>query len=336
LAKLVERPVKPVDVYQLLAKKKVADPTFEIVEILKGAEILGDLRRFQLRSGSGEEPIGSTFLVLGVGKTATEINRGASTALSDRGVDYVKVLPTLAKNGVERLAFFQEYLEDPETIFATDADGELARASYAELKELGPQMQHERLVGWIKDPNVSPSRRRLYLTMLGICGQDEDVLVLEEMLKSHDRQVALDAIIACYVILKGSDGLPLVEVLFLKDDQAEYINTYSAIAALRFVGDESDVVPKARLLESLRCVLDRPKLADLVIPDLARWNDWSVIDKLVQLFRDADEQSLWVRVSVVKYLRACPRKEAKKYLEELAEIDPESVVLANLVLPTGR
>ena len=33
-------------------------------------------------------------------------------------------------------------------------------------------------------------------------------------------------------------------------------------------------------------MLDRPQLADLVIPDLARWEDWSVMDRLVELFKN--------------------------------------------------
>jgi hypothetical protein len=271
------------------------------------------------------------------GKTSPKIAWAAPTALTEHGVEYVKSLPTLQPNGPERLAFFQEYLEDSEAMLATDAYDEFARAPYAEVKALGAQMHREQLLGWIKDPNVSPSRRRLYLTMLGICGQVDDLPILEEMLRSPDRQVrvALDAIIACYVILKGPEGLPLVEDLFLKEEQAEYIDTYSAITALRFLGQESDVVPKARLMEGLRHILDRPKLADLVIPDLARWQDWSVMDKLVQLFKDADEQSSWVRVPVVNYLRACPKPQAKKYLEELAKIDPEAVKRANSFFPVG-
>jgi len=342
LARLVGRPGKTEADGNQAAEKEAVESTFEIVEILKGSEALGELRRFQVLY-FGQQPIGSSFLVLGVdtkdpdakGKVAPKIAWAAPTALTDRGVEYITTLPKLAEKGAERLAFFQEYLEDPETILATDAYDEYARAPYAEVKELGPQMQRERLLGWIKDPNVSPSRRRLYLTMLGICGQDEDVSILEEMLKSPDRQVrvALDAIIACYVSLKGSDGLPLVEDLFLKDEQAEYIDTYSAITALRFLGQESDVVPKVRLMEGLRYILDRPKLADLVIPDLARWQDWSVMDKLVQLFKDADEQSSWVRVPVVNYLRACPKPQAKKHLEELAKIDPDAVKRANSFFP---
>jgi len=32
-------------------------------------------------------------------------------------------------------------------------------------------MQHDKLLAWIENPDVSPSHRRLYLTMLGVCGQ---------------------------------------------------------------------------------------------------------------------------------------------------------------------
>jgi hypothetical protein len=80
-------------------------------------------------------------------------------------------------------------------------------------------------------------------------------------------------------------------------------------------------------------MLDRPQLADLVIPDLARWQDWSAMDRLVQLFKEADEQSSWVRVPVIKYLKECPLPEAKQHIEELAKIDPKVVQQANSLFP---
>ena len=55
---------------------------------------------------------------------------------------------------------------------------------------------------------------------------------------------------------------------------------------------------------------DRPELADLVIPDLSRWEDWTVMDRLVELFEKADDESNWVRVPVINFLRACPLPEA--------------------------
>ena len=80
-------------------------------------------------------------------------------------------------------------------------------------------------------------------------------------------------------------------------------------------------------------MLDRPQLADLVIPDLARWEDWSVMDRLVELFKNANDESSWVRVPVVNYLRACPLPKAKEQIDELAKIDPDTVKRANTFFP---
>ncbi len=126
-----------------------------------------------------------------------------------------------------------------------------------------------------------------------------------------------------------------VENLFLSNKNAEYTDTYAAIMALRFHGQEEKVIPRERLLAGLRTMLDRPQLADLVIPDLARWEDWSAMNRLVDLFKNADEESSWVRVPVIKYLQACPLPEAKVRLAELAKIDPEVVKRANTFFPFG-
>ena len=185
------------------------------------------------------------------------------------------------------------------------------------------------------------SRRRLYLTMLGVCGQKGDVALLGDLIKSKDRQdkAALDALVAAYLTLTASqpesktDGLPLVEELFLKNQDAEYTDTYAAIMALRFHGQEEKLIPRERLVKAMHCMLDRPQLADLVIPDLARWEDWTAMDRLVELFKNADDESSWVRVPVINYLRACPQKKAKEYLVEIEKIDPEVVKRANTFFP---
>ena len=73
-------------------------------------------------------------------------------------------------------------------------------------------------------------------------------------------------------------------------------------------------------------------MADMIIPDLARWEDWSVVERLVQMFKDADDETNWLRVPVITYLRACPKPEAKQYIEELREIDPDAVRRADFFL----
>ena len=141
--------------------------------------------------------------------------------------------------------------------------------------------------------------------------------------------------LGCYLMLAGTEGMALVEELFLKNPQAEYADTYAAIMALRFLGTETEAVPRERILEGLHCLLDRPELADLVIPDMARWEDWSQVERLVKLFKEADSKSSWVRVPIINFLRACPNPEAKSHLEELARIDPDAVKRAETFFPFG-
>jgi len=214
---------------------------------------------------------------------------------------------------------------------ARDAYDEFAVAPYDAVKKLGPEMDREQLLQWIGDPEMATDRKRLYLTMLGVCGDEKNLPFLEKMLRSTQKSSrgGLDALIACYLTLAGEQGLPLVDELFLANKKAPYADTYAAIMAVRFHGTEGDVLPRSALVESLHHVLDRKDLADLVIPDLARWSDWSQIDRLVNLFVKADPDNNWVRVPVVNYLRACPLPAAKEALIKLEKIDPESVRRAN-------
>ena len=245
---------------------------------------------------------------------------------------------TLPKSGVERLEFFQRYLEDEEDLLARDAYDEFAKAPYETVIALKDKMNHDQLVAWVEDTDIPASRRRLYLTMLGVCGKPSDLPMLENLLTSDDRKAkaGLDALIACYLTLRGAEGLPLVEKLFLGNKDAEYADTYATIMALRFHGTETDVIPRERILKSLHLMLQRPKLADLVIPDLARWEDWSQMERLVTLFKEADEESSWVRVPVINYLRACPLPKAETYIKELERVDPAAVKRANTFFPLAR
>ncbi len=310
---------------------------FEIVEVLRGGEFLPS-GKFIETIYFGENPPETTFLVLGIEPPV--ISWGTPIPLSSRAVEYVRQLPQLEeKSDVERLAFFLDYLEDEDEMLARDTYDEFAKAAFETVQELEDQLPHEKLLAWIDDPRVPATRRRLYLTMLGVCGSEEDLPLLEEMMRSEDRQrkAGLDAMINSYLMLKGPEGLKLAEELFLSNPDADYTDTYAAIMAIRVHGEEVKTVPRERLVKGLRKVLERPELADLVINDLARWNDWEVTDRLVELFKNADEQSSWVRVPVINFLRASPQPEAKEYLAELSEIDPEAYKRASaFVVPSAQ
>jgi hypothetical protein len=88
-------------------------------------------------------------------------------------------------------------------------------------------------------------------------------------------------------------------------------------------------LPRQQLVATLRQLLKRPDLADLVMNDLARAEDWESIDEIMDLFRNGDQKSDWVRIPAVRYLRACPLPQARQYLRECEQIDAAAVERAS-------
>jgi hypothetical protein len=335
IAKLTKLP-PPADPDSPSDSADVAKAQFAVVEILKGDKLVDAKKPIQtLYFGEGSQ--GKEFLIMAVRETpeSSKLQWTTPLLISERGKTYLHKLPTLPKEGIDRLAFFQDYLEDKDETLARDAYDEFANAPYDMVKSLKGKMSHDKIVSWIKNEDIPASRRRLYLTMLGVCGSKSDVPMLEEMLRTNDRKskAGLDALIGCYLTLTGAEGVPLIEELYLANPKAEYADTYSAIMAMRFHGTEGNVIPKERVIKAVRHMLERPQLADLVIPDLARWEDWDSMDELVKLFKTADEKSSWVRVPVINYLRVCPLPAAKEHLKELEKIDPQAVKRANMFFP---
>lgn len=297
---------------------------FEIVQVIKGTEFVSAPMKFRTQL-VGTYPIGQKFLVMGV--DPPKLAWTTPMKATERVFKYLKATRKLPESGPQRLVFFQDYFEDAEAILAFDAYDEFANAPYDDLIAMKDQMQRDKLVGWILDPETSINRRRLYFTMLGVCGTKADIKMLEDLIRSGDRKkwAGLDALIASYLTLAGEPGVDLIEETFLADPEVDYLDANAAVSALRFHGTEVDQISKSRIVKAVRHILDRPKMADMIIPDLARWEDWSVMERLVQMFKDADEESNWLRVPVINYLQACPDPKAKTYIAELAKIDPEAV-----------
>ncbi|TWT65919.1 hypothetical protein Pla123a_48300 [Posidoniimonas polymericola] len=331
----------------------------------------------------GESDKEAAYLIRGIGEP---YEWAIPLKLSDRAVDYVKQLRSLPESGPGRIAFFQDFLQDEDPMLAQDAYDEFARAPYSDVRGIKDQMDRQQLLAWIEDPAVSPSRRRLFLTMLGVCGTEEDLPRLESMLTSDSRRLipaaeaaaaasfaagaplgstltieairlnerakkqGLDALIACYLTLRGPDGLDLIDQRFLSGEKvngmaADYSHIYSALMALRFLAEESDIVPMDRLVTSARLLLDNPDFADQVIPDLARWEDWSVLERLTDMYARAGEEDSgvqkYVREPIITYLDVAAEQEgevadrAAAALEEIEGVDPAAVKRARSLRAFG-
>ena len=154
---------------------------FEIAEVLHGPESLKPKQEISVVF-FGDTDRDKTYLVTGLGTENTDWT--TPLPLTSTAVDYIRKLPSVPPAGAERLEYFQDYLENPDPLLAQDAYDEFGRAPYSDVQALKPKMKHDLIVKWVADPEVSPSRRRLYLTMLGVCGTKADVPLLEEMIQS--------------------------------------------------------------------------------------------------------------------------------------------------------
>ena len=336
IARLVEPP--PASALLPTAEGPLPKGKFAVVEVLKGGELVDASGHMGADATLietillEEKPVGSLYLLMAV--EPPKLVWSSPVPVSERAVVYIRKLADLPEKGPDRLAFFQQYLEDQDEPLARDAYDEFAVAPYEDVKGLEDRMDPTQLLAWITDPKVQTNRRRLYATMLGVCGTKADAKEIERILVGKDLDESeaevrsgLDALIACHVTLTGAEGLDLVDELFLKrgDRDVPFTETYAAVMALRFLGEESETVPRERVLASLRLLLAEPKLADLVVADLARWQDWSVVGRLTELFETATADNIFVREPIVNYMRACPLPEAAEALVKLEKIDPDAV-----------
>ncbi len=339
IAKLVKRGKREAASNKIANELGIASQTpssvgkseLEIVKVLKGEKFLkaGDMIEAYV---FGDAIKGDSFFITGVEPPAFS---WSTLKANKRVVDYVSKITSLPVDGPERLTFFLNYLEDDEEILARDSYDEFALAPFSDVKGIKKLVDIKKIRRWIEDEDIPASRKGLYFTLLGIAGGPTDADFLEKLMRSADerKKTALDSMIACYVTLKGAEGLKLINELFLANKDASYSDSFAAIAALRFHSTEAKVLKKEQIVGSLRYMLDRDDLADLVIADLARMEDWSVIDKLVKLFKAADPETSWVRMPIVNYLRACPLPKAKTVVAELEKLDPKTFKRARAFFP---
>ncbi|MEO0530383.1 MAG: hypothetical protein AAF266_07360, partial [Planctomycetota bacterium] len=212
--------------------------SFTVESVLLGEPLMEGVEQIEAVY-FGEPDTERSYFIRGVGDPP---DWAIPLPLSEIATAYVPKLLDLPESGADRLAFFQDYLEHEDPLLGQDAYDEFARAPYQDVIDLAPRMDRDQLRAWIEDYSVSPSRRRLFLTMLGVCGEPEDVQRLRQMLTSdgqvlgpatdaatsvamatggspafgmagemvrfaeRQRKLGLDALIACYLTLAGKHG----------------------------------------------------------------------------------------------------------------------------------
>jgi hypothetical protein len=320
-------------------KQTFGSTTFAIVNIVrqpgtnyeKGSEIKLD----RYRPGKP----GDLFLLMGT--KVDGIEWGSPLEVTETSFKYITESPGREVPSAKRLPFYIKYLEHPDELISKDAFSEFASAPYAEISPLADQFTAAKLREWIAKKETNQTRIGFYGMMLGLAGKKEDAEFLKnEINKQTDTyRLGLDGLMAGYVLLLGDDGISLLEDK-LAQNTKQFSDTYAAMQTLRFMWQYAhERVSKDRLRHAMRMLIERPEFADLAIKDLARWEDWDVMPKLMEIYDSPSHGSSQTKRAVALFLITLSRKKvpdgdaafakhveaAKAHLDDLRARDPKIV-----------
>lgn len=306
-------------------------------ELKKGSTIKLDRYR------SGKE--GDKVVLTGV--AGTQVAWSSPLSVTKEAQEYIKKLPSPENDPAKRLEFFLGHLENSDQLISDDAYNEFANAPYEQVTQLKDKMPHEKLRKWIKDPKTSVTRLGFYGLLLGLCGDEKDKTLMEAKIteQTTDYRLGIDGVMGGYLLLAGDKGLDLLDKTKIQkaDDpnkQAPFSEVYAAMQALRFMWEYGDgKISKDRLRESMRILLDRPDLTDLVINDLARWEDWDASDKLIAMYGKKEYDLPTIKRAIAGFFIICAKDvpegenvkkpahviKAEKFIAKLEEEDPKTM-----------
>ncbi len=322
-------------------KEEAGSTRFEIVECVKG-EFDGiaqgkslTLNRYR-HSKKGD-------LVLLMGNKADEAIKWTEFIdMTQESFDYMANAPELDVPTQQRLVYFLQYLEHPNTVIAADAFSEFAIAKYKDIVPLAPLMKPERIRSWLKNPETPADRvmrTGFFGLMLGLCGDDEDADFLKEKLltSSENYQFGLDGMTSGYILLSGKEGFDILDRAILSNPESSQTDLFQVLQSLRFIWTyDRNRIPKEDLFLAMRSTLKRPEIADMVMQDLGRWRDWGAMEQIVALYGKEGFDNPHVKRKIIQYLITAKGSakqsqgngtshvaKAIKHLERFEKTDPK-------------
>jgi hypothetical protein len=328
------------------SEKSPGNTIFEIKRVTKNfKDFVQSGDQFTLpRFRSGE--VGDLFLLLAEksdDKNSTTVDWGAPVEISETGFNYVAQCPSPEVPSLKRLHFYLKFLEYPDQLIANDAFSEFANSSYKDITAVTSKLPTEKIRKWVLSKDTPIVRLGLYGLLIGLCGNAKDAEAIKGIIlkEADELRIGMDGIMSGYLLLTGETGLRVLDKHKLNNSDQPISETYAAIKALRFMWQygEGRIEPE-RLRQSMRQMLDRPELTDLVIADLSRWKDWSVQSKLMGIYGEGEFDVPIIKRAIVKYFLVCSEKSpddvgipqhaktARQHLATLRKNDPATVAKA--------
>ena len=170
---------------------------------------------------------------------------------------------------------------------------------------------------WIDDPKQA-GWRSLQYTLLGICGNEADEVLLRDRLEemwARNDSTDLAPMLVASIELAGEVAAARIIDDYIKDRERTFSEIKAALLALAMQGDERDPLPREPVIEAFDWLIEnRTPLAYLVVPDYVRWEYWEAMPGLVELARSRGHQLPYIRQRVISFLEACPLPAARQHL----------------------
>lgn len=317
--------------------------TYEIVQVSRdgtGKFKVGEsVTVAQLTPGKA----GNLFLLMGQKDDTLGIKWeiGPALPVSETSFQYVVQAPSPETPAEKRLAYFVKFLEFPDLQIANDAFAQFVNAPTKDIAAVAGKLPKEKIRNWLADPKTPVNRQSGYGLMLGLCGGSDEARFLERQIAEIDpeRQTGLEGVMFGYLLLAGEQGLASLEKAYLANPKAPEDKVYPAYLATRYFwyyGNEK--ISRPRLQKAMRRLLEQPTFSDSAIISLAEWKDWSLHERLMQLYSSKKQTEASTKKAIIKYMIASTKDVAKdeketpahvqagrKCLEELRERDPKLV-----------
>jgi hypothetical protein len=268
-------------------------------------------------------------------------------------IDYLNGRPAADIPLRERLPYFVKFFEHPEETIAVDAYSEFGVAPYVDVKAIADRFPREKLHQWVKESDSATgrvARMGFYGMLLGLCGNADDARMMEQVILTPgadfaDIRIGIDGVMAGYLMLTRDKGLRTLEQFAFSPNTADS-ERLALHQATRFLWDFGEGrIAKELLRSTVRRFVDDPTLAELAITDLTRWEDLTLVDRLIKLLDDPRYADRYLSIAITRYYltiseldpagRSTEEREAialaGRHLQTIRTRDPELVERADRI-----
>lgn len=253
--------------------------------------------------------------------------------ITREGFDYIRRAPVPGLPDEVRLPYFKSYLEHPDDVVAVDAYLEFSE--FDEDQQIAARIPADRLRKWLNSSDGAGTYRHgLYARLLAYEGTTNDARMLRDRILKTDSEFRpeLDGLMIGYVLLSGEAALAVLDQNKIQNKDEPFQEAYAFVQAINYLWKhkECDIEPE-RLRESMRLMLDRPEMADLIIANLSIMQDWSIQERLLEMYQDSTYDVPSIKRAIVRYtltasVRATPVQAARseQCLSDLRRLDPKT------------